>query len=263
MPEQNAFSERGNRSILENKRCLMQTTELTDQFWAEAMSTETFLLNSEPKKHELPPYERWFGTKPPVESLWVFGCKAWTTSNKDDVCSALEDEYHDVVEEQPSRRIMVIGPRHPTLITGDISSKNILPYRRRVHQTYEATVPKNYQQAINSEQWVEWEKVITKELDNMGKLKVRSIRDKNPNDQPISCTWVFKTKKNEQQQIIKHKSRLCAQGFHQIQGLDYSQTFSQTGRISSLQEFILNVAINNYQFHQMDVKSTFLNAPLD
>ncbi|MBW0589762.1 hypothetical protein O181_129477, partial [Austropuccinia psidii MF-1] len=88
------------------------------------------------------------------------------------------------------------------------------------HQAYEVTVPNNYQQAINSEQRGEWEKEIAKELDNMEKLKVWSIRDKNANNHPIICTWVFKTKKHAQQQLIDNKARLCAQGFHQIQGLD-------------------------------------------
>ncbi|MBW0571719.1 hypothetical protein O181_111434 [Austropuccinia psidii MF-1] len=72
-------------------------------------------------------------------------------ANKDDVCSALEDQYHDAVEEQPSRRIGVIGPRHPTIITGDISSENILPYRRREHVNLldMTTYPKRSQEIFN------------------------------------------------------------------------------------------------------------------
>ncbi|MBW0473126.1 hypothetical protein O181_012841 [Austropuccinia psidii MF-1] len=97
----------------------------------------------------------------------------------------------------------------------------------------------------------------------MEKLEVWTIRDKTPKDHPITCTWVFKVKVDDEKRVIEHKARLCAQGFHQIQGLDYSQTFSPTGQISLLRALISNAAVNNLQFHQMDVKSAFLNAPLD
>ncbi|MBW0483301.1 hypothetical protein O181_023016 [Austropuccinia psidii MF-1] len=45
-PEHNGKAERGNRSILEKARCLMLQSKLTDQFWAEATSTATFLQNA-------------------------------------------------------------------------------------------------------------------------------------------------------------------------------------------------------------------------
>ncbi|MBW0461004.1 hypothetical protein O181_000719 [Austropuccinia psidii MF-1] len=84
-------------------------------------------------------------------------------ADKDDTCSEWEDELHDAMEELPQRRIRVIVPRHPTLITGDISEENISPYQRRAHQTVEASVvPNNYQHAINSKDCNKWEEEISK-----------------------------------------------------------------------------------------------------
>ncbi|MBW0561265.1 hypothetical protein O181_100980 [Austropuccinia psidii MF-1] len=39
-----------------------------------------------------------------------------------------EDVFHDALEELPLRRIKVIGPQHPTLISSDINTENILPF---------------------------------------------------------------------------------------------------------------------------------------
>ncbi|MBW0481296.1 hypothetical protein O181_021011 [Austropuccinia psidii MF-1] len=39
-----------------------------------------------------------------------------------------EDVFHEALEELPVRRIKVIGPQHPTLITSNISIENILPF---------------------------------------------------------------------------------------------------------------------------------------
>ncbi|MBW0473179.1 hypothetical protein O181_012894 [Austropuccinia psidii MF-1] len=75
-PKHNGISERGNRSVLEKARCLMQQTKLTDQFWAEETSTATFLLNVAPKCDKISPYKKWLNQKPPVSNLRKFGCKA-------------------------------------------------------------------------------------------------------------------------------------------------------------------------------------------
>ncbi|MBW0537814.1 hypothetical protein O181_077529 [Austropuccinia psidii MF-1] len=61
---------------------------------------------------------------------------------------------------------------------------------------------------------------------------------------------------------IEYKACLCAHGFHQISGLDYQSMFAPTGRLSSLRTLISFAEINKYKFHQMDVQSAFLNAPL-
>ncbi|MBW0494009.1 hypothetical protein O181_033724 [Austropuccinia psidii MF-1] len=179
-----------------------------------------------------------------------------------------EDVFHDALEELPAWRIRVIGPRHPTLISSEIRTNNILPFSRRVHKTNltkNTLVPSNYKTAIESEDKKEWMIAINKELLNMKNLGVWSIEDRKTNDHPIMTTWVFKVKKDHNDMVIEHKARLCARGFHQIEGLDYlsTPTFSPTRKISSLRLLISHAATHGYQFHQMDVKSTFLNAPLD
>ncbi|MBW0544368.1 hypothetical protein O181_084083 [Austropuccinia psidii MF-1] len=42
-------------------------------------------------------------------------------TDENDSCSECEEEFHDAMEEIPQRRIKIIGPRHPTLIRGDVS----------------------------------------------------------------------------------------------------------------------------------------------
>ncbi|MBW0549424.1 hypothetical protein O181_089139 [Austropuccinia psidii MF-1] len=102
-----------------------------------------------------------------------------------------------------------------------------------------------------------------KDLDEMNRLNFWKIVDRKQSDHPITTTWVFKVKRNHKHSLTEHKARLCAQGFHQIEGLDHLNKFSPTGRISSLQLLISHAARKNYMFHQMDVKSVFINAPLE
>ncbi|MBW0477193.1 hypothetical protein O181_016908 [Austropuccinia psidii MF-1] len=79
----------------------------------------------------------------------------------------------------------------------------------------------------------------------------------------VGTTWVFKTKKNENHVILEYKARLCAQGFSQTHGVDFSKTFAPTGRLNSLCTLISHAASEGLQFEQLDIKSAFLNAPLE
>ena len=42
----------------------------------------------------------------------------------------------------------------------------------------------------------------------------------------IGCRWVLTTKRNTDGEIIKFKARLVTQGFSQIPGMDFDETFS-------------------------------------
>jgi hypothetical protein len=59
--------------------------------------------------------------------------------------------------------------------------------------------------------------------------------------------------------IFQYKAQLVAHGFKQIQGIDYGETFSLLVKIRSLKIIIALACAHNFHFHQMDMKTTFLN----
>ncbi|PKI36751.1 hypothetical protein CRG98_042853 [Punica granatum] len=78
--QQNGVSERKNRSIMEMARCLMHKKELPNKFWVEATNIVAFLLNKLPTGavDGKTPYEAWYGTKPNLKNLRVFGCLCYS-----------------------------------------------------------------------------------------------------------------------------------------------------------------------------------------
>ena len=60
-----------------------------------------------------------------------------------------------------------------------------------------------------------------------------------------------------------HKARYVAKGFSQSYGIDYFETFAPTARMSSIRMVMQLAAEYDLILHQMDVKSAYLNAPID
>ncbi|MBW0527427.1 hypothetical protein O181_067142 [Austropuccinia psidii MF-1] len=150
----------------------------------------------------------------------------------------------------------------PKEILGKVGDpRNVMESRRRPKHSANAVslldeeCPKNFHQ--------HWEDAIQKELDNMEKHQVWSPATLTENTKPLSTTWVFKCKTNEDGNLTKFKAPLCVRGFHQKEGIDYGDVFSPTGRLTSLQLLLTLCHLNGFTIEQMDVKCAFLNGRPD
>ncbi|MBW0462470.1 hypothetical protein O181_002185 [Austropuccinia psidii MF-1] len=167
---------------------------------------------------------------------------------------------------QPGKRISVMGPQHPTLISSRIEKENILPCSRRpkaLMTLSSSKDPSTYKQALQSPNKDLWLLAIDKELKTMEDLNVWEVVPITAETKLIGTTWVFKTKRNAKNEVLEHKARLCAQGFSQTPGIDFLKTLAPTGRLNSLRTLISFAASKNLSFEQLDIKSAFLNAPID
>ena len=78
----------------------------------------------------------------------------------------------------------------------------------------------------------------------------------------IGTKWIFKNKSNEHGTVIKNKSRLVAQGYTQVEGVDFDETFAQVARLESIRILLAIASHLNFKLYQMDVKRAFLNGML-
>src|SRR3989337_4068091 len=77
-PQRNGVSEGRNRTLLDMVRSMMFLTDLPLSFWGYALEIAAFMLNRAPSKSvETTPYELWFGKKPKLSFLKVWGCDAY------------------------------------------------------------------------------------------------------------------------------------------------------------------------------------------
>eukprot|EP00253_Pinus_taeda_P023432 PITA_23432 len=78
----------------------------------------------------------------------------------------------------------------------------------------------------------------------------------------VRCKWVYRTKYGPDWKVDKHKARLVAKGFSQVEGIDYTETFSPVAKMNSIRLVLSLVASLKWDVHQMDVKSAFLHGDL-
>jgi hypothetical protein len=57
---------------------------------------------------------------------------------------------------------------------------------------------------------------------------------------------------------VRNKAHLVAQGFSQVEGLDFGETFASVARLDAIGIFLAFAASKRFKLYQMDVKSAFL-----
>jgi hypothetical protein len=58
---------------------------------------------------------------------------------------------------------------------------------------------------------------------------------------------------------VRNKARLIAQGYSQVEGLDFRETFVPIARLETIRILLAFTAFKEFKLYQMDMKSTFLN----
>ena len=78
----------------------------------------------------------------------------------------------------------------------------------------------------------------------------------------IGTKWIFKNKSNEHGTVIRNKSGLVAQGYTQVERIDFDETFAPVTRLESIRILLAIASHLNFKLYQMDFKSAFLNGML-
>ena len=79
----------------------------------------------------------------------------------------------------------------------------------------------------------------------------------------IGTKWIFKNKTDEDGEVVQNKSRLVAQVYIEVEGIDFDESFAPIARLESIWILLSIVCIMNFKLYQMDVKSVFLNGFLN
>ena len=100
------------------------------------------------------------------------------------------------------------------------------------------------------------------ELNQFVRNDVWELVPRPKNVHVISTKWIFKSKTDKDGEIIRNKSRLVAQGYTQVVGVDFDESFAPIARLESICILLSIACTMNFKLYQMDVKCAFLNGYL-
>ncbi|KAD4179844.1 hypothetical protein E3N88_28435 [Mikania micrantha] len=285
-PQHNGVSERRNRTLIDMVRSMMSRANLPHSFWSYALETAACIVNMVPtKKVDKTPYELWYGRKPNLSYLRVWGCEAYVkreTSNKLDPKGekGMDGNNVDLDEVQDS---LNVGPEVETIdqqitvepepclvqapiVTHDVRrSERIRREPERFDDIYlvDQSEPTNYKSATSDIESDKWLKAMDVEMQSMYDNQVWDLVDLPPNSKAVGSKWIFKKKTDMDGNVHTFKARLVAKGFTQTQEIDNEETFSPVAMTKSIRILIAIAAYHDYEIWQMDVKTAFLNGHLN
>ena len=168
------------------------------------------------------------------------------------------DDEDTTVPPRPQRNTQL--PRR--LVDCEIVSDNAVDNEGEiVHYAMLAdTEPLDTKAALKSKVWME---AMIDELKSIEKNKTWDLCELPSDKKAIGVKWVYKVKQNPEGKVIKYKARLVAKGFLQKQGLDYDEVFSPVARHETIRLVIALACSRRWPLFHLDVKSAFLNGPLE
>ncbi|GJR22028.1 retrovirus-related pol polyprotein from transposon TNT 1-94 [Tanacetum coccineum] len=151
----------------------------------------------------------------------------------------------------------VIGePSRPVLTRNQLRSDGDMCMYALTVSTME---PKNVKEAMTDPAWIE---SMQEELLQFKRLDVWVLVPAPDNIKPLTLKWLFKNKHDEENTVIRNKTRLVVRGYHQEEGIDFEESFALVARMEAIRIFLAYVAHKSFTVFQMDVKTAFLHSTL-
>ena len=111
----------------------------------------------------------------------------------------------------------------------------------------------------------EWIQAMQEELQQFELNNVQElVKHTDPRKHNIIDTkWIYRNKKDEHGKVVRNKARLVAQGYTQVEGIDFDETFTPVVRLEAISIPLAYANHHNILLYQMDVKSAFLNGQIE
>nr|GFD10361.1 integrase, catalytic region, zinc finger, CCHC-type, peptidase aspartic, catalytic [Tanacetum cinerariifolium] len=148
-----------------------------------------------------------------------------------------------------------------TSVAAASSSQNVDP--SNMHTFYQP-YPHEFQwnkdhpleQAMTDPAWID---SMQEEFLQFKMLDVWVLVPAPDNISPLTLKWLFKNKHDEEQTVIRNKSRLVVRGYRQEEGINFEESFAPVAWIEAIRIFLAYAAHKSFTVFQMDVKTAFLH----
>ena len=107
-----------------------------------------------------------------------------------------------------------------------------------------------------------WQSAMQDELQALAANNTWQLTPLPPGKKTIGCKWVYKIKYHSDGTVERHKARVVAKGFTQLEGLDFLDTFAPVAKLTTLRLLLAIATTKNWILKQLDVNNAFLHGDL-
>ncbi|KAL5578483.1 hypothetical protein UlMin_020182 [Ulmus minor] len=264
-PQHNGVVERKNRVIQEMARVMLYSKDVPKNLWAEAVSTACYIINRFDSKSEKGIFVGYsmnskayrvynFRTKNVMESTNVviddIGSQDIPKDSIENNILESEEELSENISKSICDHNIDVSSNNDSIdlsydnsdlnktniikeaILGD-ANKGVQTRRQLVSQlTYTCYIskiePKNIKEALTNDFWIS---AMQDELNQFVRNDVWDLVPRPKNANVVGIKWIFRNKSDEQGIVIRNKARLVAQGYSQVEGVDFDETFAPVARL--------------------------------
>ena len=170
------------------------------------------------------------------------------------------EESGEVTDEGNNSRLDSEGDTRIRLSTRERRSPD--RYGTWIHLTDQVVQPSTVTEALSGADREKWKDAMDAEHKSLISNNVWELVELPKNASVVNCKWIFKHKIGVTGLVERYKARLVSQGYSQLPGIDYEETFSPVVRFESVRTVIALAVQDNLKLHQMDVTTAFLNGEL-
>nr|GFA28094.1 retrovirus-related Pol polyprotein from transposon TNT 1-94 [Tanacetum cinerariifolium] len=294
-PQRNRVVERRNHTLVEAARTMLIFSHAPLFPWAEAIATACYTQNHSiiHRHFNKTLYELIQGRKPDISYLYVFGALCYPKNDHEDIgklgakgdigffigyspnyvayrviynrrtkkiIETMNVSFNELsamaFEQRNSKPGLQREPSRPVLTRNQLRSHgDICMYALSVS----AMEPKNVKEAMTDPAWID---SMQEELLQFKRLDVWVLVPAPDDISPLTLKWSFKNKHDEEQMVIRNKSRLIVRGYRQEEGIYFKESFASVARMEAIRIFLAYAAHKSFIVFQMDVKTAFLHGSL-
>ncbi|KAJ9511133.1 hypothetical protein QJQ45_013172 [Haematococcus lacustris] len=280
-PEQNGAAERLNRTIMEKTRSILHAGRMGLQYWADAAKLSNYVRCVLPVTDQpLTPWESFFGVKPDLSGLRVFGSAVWVhvpaQKRSKLEAKAVRGVFVGYQLGSKSYKVLVAGREyHSKDVIFDEQLIQDLPTKPATQQLqqpelYAMTVTDSQAndnpsvaEALSGPQADMWLQAMHAELASLHENQTWCLVDKPAGARVLPTKWVLKIKRDAAGAIEKIKARLVAKGYMQVSGVDVGDVYAPVSKHTTLRTLLAKAAAEDMEVHQVDVDAAFLNGQLE
>lgn len=123
--------------------------------------------------------------------------------------------------------------------------------------------PCSLAEVMKGPDWHHWREAMEEELVALEAHSTWKLVDLPTGANLVHCCWTYVVKKDAVGNIVCDKAHLIAQGFSQVLGIDFFDTYAPITKMASSQLALAYGACWDYKIHQVDIKNAYLNAKFE